>query len=66
VTDGPSSSDDATAAAVLRDVSDTALWFAMDRARETERRHPLFRDPYARRLAGERGLRARFLARAAS
>jgi methyltransferase (TIGR00027 family) len=27
----------------------------MDRARETERRHPLFRDPYARRLAGERG-----------
>ena len=29
----------------------------MDRVRETERRHPLFRDPYARRLAGERGRR---------
>lgn len=39
----------------LRDVSDTALWVALDRARETERRHPLFRDPYARRLAGARG-----------
>jgi methyltransferase (TIGR00027 family) len=57
VTGGPSSSEDATSAAVLRDVSDTALWVAIDRARETERRHALFRDPYARRLAGERGRR---------
>jgi methyltransferase (TIGR00027 family) len=39
----------------LRDVSDTALWVAVHRAVETERRRPLFRDPYARLLAGERG-----------
>ncbi len=41
----------------LRDVSDTALWVAVYRAHETERRRPLFRDPYARMLAGERGER---------
>lgn len=46
---------DAPSEAVLRDVSDTALWVALDRAHETERQHPLFRDPYARRLAGPRG-----------
>ena len=39
----------------LRNVSDTALWVAMYRARETERRDAVFRDPWARRLAGERG-----------
>jgi methyltransferase (TIGR00027 family) len=39
----------------LRNVSDTALWVAMYRARETDRRDAVFRDPYARRLAGERG-----------
>lgn len=39
----------------LRNISDTALWAAVFRARETERREPLFRDPLARRLAGERG-----------
>ena len=39
----------------LRDVSDTALWVAMYRAMESGRPDALFRDPYARRLAGERG-----------
>ncbi len=34
---------------VLRDISDTARWVAVYRA------DALFRDPYARRLAGERG-----------
>jgi methyltransferase (TIGR00027 family) len=43
--------------AVLRDVSDTAVLVAVQRALESERPHPLFRDPYARRLAGERGER---------
>jgi len=41
----------------FRNVSDTALWAAVYRARETDRADALFRDPYARRLAGERGLR---------
>jgi methyltransferase (TIGR00027 family) len=36
-------------------VSDTALWVAVHRAMETKRRDALFRDPYAERLAGERG-----------
>lgn len=40
---------------VFRDVTDTARWVAVYRARETERADPLFRDPFARRLAGERG-----------
>ena len=40
---------------LLRDVSDTARWAAVFRARETDRSHALFRDPFARRLAGERG-----------
>lgn len=40
---------------LVRDVSDTALWVAVYRARETERPDALFRDPYARRLAGARG-----------
>src|SRR2546428_11177986 len=39
----------------IRDISDTANWAAVYRARETERRDALFRDPLARRLAGERG-----------
>ncbi len=41
--------------APIRSVSDTALWVAMYRAAETERPDPIFRDPFARRLAGERG-----------
>jgi methyltransferase (TIGR00027 family) len=36
-------------------VSDTALWVAVYRAMETERPDAIFRDPHARRLAGERG-----------
>ncbi len=40
---------------LIRNVSDTALWVAVYRARESERKDALFRDPYARRLAGERG-----------
>ncbi len=39
----------------IRNVSDTALWVAMYRAMESERTDALFHDPYARRLAGERG-----------
>lgn len=40
---------------LLRNISDTALWVAVYRARETERQHPLIQDPFARKLAGERG-----------
>jgi methyltransferase (TIGR00027 family) len=40
----------------IRHVSDTALWVAMYRALESERPDALFRDPYARRMAGERGV----------
>jgi methyltransferase (TIGR00027 family) len=36
-------------------ISDTARWVAYFRARETQRPDALFRDPYAERLAGERG-----------
>jgi methyltransferase (TIGR00027 family) len=39
----------------IRNISDTARWTATYRARETERPDALFRDPLARRLAGERG-----------
>lgn len=39
----------------VRNISDTAMWAAVYRARETERPDALFRDPFARRLAGERG-----------
>jgi methyltransferase (TIGR00027 family) len=39
----------------VRNVSDTALWVAYFRALETLRPDALFRDPYAGRLAGERG-----------
>ena len=38
-------------------VSDTARWVALYRAMESERPDALFRDPHARRLAGERGER---------
>ncbi|MGH9466563.1 MAG: class I SAM-dependent methyltransferase [Terriglobales bacterium] len=44
-------------APALRNVSDTALWVAVYRAQESERPDALFHDPYARRLAGERGAR---------
>lgn len=39
----------------IRHVSDTALWVALYRAVESERPDALFRDPYARRMAGARG-----------
>jgi len=39
----------------IRNVSDTARWVAYFRAMETQRADALFRDPYAERLAGERG-----------
>src|ERR1044072_2913803 len=41
----------------LEHVSDTALWVAYYRGEESERADALFRDPHARRLAGERGQR---------
>ncbi|HXE31026.1 MAG TPA: SAM-dependent methyltransferase [Terriglobales bacterium] len=40
---------------LIRNISDTALWVAYYRALESERPDGLFRDPYARQLAGERG-----------
>src|SRR5258708_4864883 len=40
---------------LVRGVADTALWVAYFRARETQRSDALFRDPFAERLAGERG-----------
>src|SRR5438105_2723847 len=42
---------------LIRDVSDTARWMAVYRARETDRADAVFRDPFARALAGERGER---------
>ncbi len=41
----------------LRNISDTARWVAIYRALESERPDALFHDPFARRLAGERGAR---------
>ena len=40
---------------LIRDISDTARWMAVYRARESERPDAVFTDPFARRLAGERG-----------
>jgi methyltransferase (TIGR00027 family) len=42
---------------LIRDVSDTARWMAVFRARESERADAAFHDPFARALAGERGQR---------
>jgi methyltransferase (TIGR00027 family) len=39
----------------IQNVSDTARWVAMYRAMESERPDAHFRDPFARRLAGEQG-----------
>jgi len=41
--------------AEIQDVSDTALWVASYRARESARPRAIIQDPYAARLAGERG-----------
>lgn len=40
---------------LVRNISDTALLAAIYRAREADRPDAVFRDPFARRLAGERG-----------
>lgn len=40
---------------LIRDISDTARWVAIFRAEESERPDAIFNDPYARKLAGERG-----------
>ena len=45
------------ASGAIQHVSDTARWVALYRAMESERPDALFHDPYARRLAGERGER---------
>ena len=42
--------------AIVRNISDTARWAAVFRARETERADAIFRDPYAGRLAGTMGV----------
>ncbi len=39
----------------IEHISDTARWVAVYRAMETERPDAIFSDPFARRLAGERG-----------
>ena len=39
----------------IEHVSDTARWVAVYRAMETERPDAIFKDPFARKLAGERG-----------
>jgi len=40
---------------LIRNISDTARWTAFRRALENDRADALFRDPLARRLAGQRG-----------
>jgi len=40
----------------IRHISDTALWVAVYRARESERADAVFRDPHASKLAGDRGM----------
>jgi len=40
---------------LIENVSDTARWVATYRAMETERPDAIFRDPFARRLAGDKG-----------
>jgi methyltransferase (TIGR00027 family) len=42
---------------LVRNISDTALWVAYYRGVETERPDAIFKDPFARALAGERGER---------
>ena len=39
----------------IRGIADTAQWAAYYRAEETDRTDALFRDPFARTLAGARG-----------
>ena len=42
---------------MINDVSETSLWVAYYRAMETERPDALFKDPFAAKLAGEKGKR---------
>lgn len=44
-----------TEASPIHDVSDTAFWVAHYRALETKQKSPLFHDPFAEILAGEKG-----------
>ncbi|MFZ0211879.1 MAG: class I SAM-dependent methyltransferase [Candidatus Acidiferrales bacterium] len=46
---------EAAKSSAIRNISDTARWVAYYRAMETDRPDAIFRDPYARKLAGERG-----------
>jgi methyltransferase (TIGR00027 family) len=39
----------------IHNISDTALWVAIFRAEESERPDAVFNDPFARRLAGQKG-----------
>ncbi|MGH7622496.1 MAG: class I SAM-dependent methyltransferase, partial [Gemmatimonadaceae bacterium] len=41
--------------AQIEHISDTARWVAVYRAMETARKDAIFRDPFAARLAGEKG-----------
>src|SRR5437868_13354188 len=41
--------------AQIENISDTARWVAVSRAMETERPDAIFRDPFAGRLAGDKG-----------
>jgi methyltransferase (TIGR00027 family) len=50
---------------LIRNVSDTARWVAAYRAQESARPDALFKDPYADRLAGERGRAIAFKSRTA-
>jgi methyltransferase (TIGR00027 family) len=45
------------APAQIRDVSDTAIWVAYYRGKESDRADAMFRDPLAKRLTAERGER---------
>lgn len=40
----------------IENISDTARWVAVYRAMETKRKDAIFRDPFAEKLAGERGV----------
>src|SRR5262245_33786931 len=40
---------------LIRNISDTARWVATFRAEESERPDAVFKDPFARKLAGDRG-----------
>ena len=42
---------------VIKHVSDTAFWIAAFRAEETDKPAPLFKDPFAKKLAQEKGFR---------